>query len=399
MSDDPHTVSSSLEEANLPKKQTMPQQEAPQKKGVLSGLSKLFGRKERVAQPTLTEVQDQDDYPDTPAVEPIEDLDLANSATKNTEVSTDASPPLAASSWWTRLTQGLKKTSSTLTQNLTRVLFQRKLDSETLEELEDALIQADLGLETSAKIISVLKKERFEKEVSVETIKTVLKEEVEKILLPVACPLHISTAHKPFVILTVGVNGSGKTTTLGKLAHKFRQEGHSVLMAAGDTFRAAAIEQLSVWADRTGAKIISRPQGSDAAGLVYDALQTARSEGHDIVLIDTAGRLQNKAHLMAELEKVVRVIKKFDATAPHACLLVLDATVGQNALSQVEIFQKVAGVSGLVMTKLDGTARGGILVALAAKFGIPVHYIGVGENIEDLEPFTAAQFAQAIVLE
>jgi fused signal recognition particle receptor len=212
----------------------------------------------------------------------------------------------------------------------------------------------------------------------------------------VARPLVIDTTKKPFVILMIGVNGAGKTTTIGKLTQKFRAQGHSVMLAAGDTFRAAAIEQLRVWGERTGAPVVARAQGSDAAGLAYDALQAARDAGTDILLIDTAGRLQNKTGLMAELEKVIRVIQKLDEAAPHAVLLVLDATVGQNALSQVEIFQKVAGVTGLVMTKLDGTARGGILVALSAKFGLPVHFIGVGEGVDDLEPFAARDFARAI---
>jgi fused signal recognition particle receptor len=216
------------------------------------------------------------------------------------------------------------------------------------------------------------------------------------VLAPVAQPLLIDAAKKPFVILMVGVNGSGKTTTIGKLAAKFRAEGRSVMIAAGDTFRAAAIEQLQIWAERTGAGFLSREQGADAAGLAYDALAKAREEGRDILLIDTAGRLQNKQGLMDELAKIVRVIRKMDPEAPHATLLVLDATVGQNAVSQVEIFRQVAGVTGLVMTKLDGTARGGILVALAAKFGLPVHFIGVGEGIDDLEPFAARDFARAI---
>jgi fused signal recognition particle receptor len=216
------------------------------------------------------------------------------------------------------------------------------------------------------------------------------------VLGPVAKPLVVDAAHKPFVILMVGVNGSGKTTTIGKLAAKFRAEGKSVMLAAGDTFRAAAIEQLKVWGERTGATVIARDQGADAAGLAFDALQQARSENTDILMIDTAGRLQNRAELMAELEKTVRVIKKLEPSAPHAVLLTLDATVGQNALSQVDIFGKIAGVTGLVMTKLDGTARGGILVALAEKFGLPVHFIGVGESVEDLETFTADEFARAI---
>jgi len=223
----------------------------------------------------------------------------------------------------------------------------------------------------------------------------VLAGEIEKVLAGVAKPLEITT--RPFVILVAGVNGSGKTTTIGKLAAKFRAEGKTVMLVAGDTFRAAAIDQLKIWAERTGASVMAREQGSDAAGLAFDALGAAKTQGVDVVLVDTAGRLQNRAELMSELEKMVRVMRKVDPTAPHAVLLVLDATVGQNALNQVEIFGKIAGVTGLVMTKLDGTARGGILVAIAARFGLPVHFIGVGEGVEDLVPFTARDFARAIV--
>ena len=239
-------------------------------------------------------------------------------------------------------------------------------------------------------------KGRYEKGISPDEVRTILATEIERALEPVAMPITIDSAKKPYVILTVGVNGAGKTTTIGKLSLKFKAEGRSVMLAAGDTFRAAAIEQLRVWGERTGTPVISRAQGSDAAGLAFDAFKEARENGTDVLLIDTAGRLQNKAGLMAELEKIVRVIRKLDPEAPHATLLVLDATVGQNALSQVELFSQAAPVSGLVMTKLDGTARGGILVALAAKFGLPVHFIGVGEGVEDLEPFAARDFARAI---
>jgi len=236
---------------------------------------------------------------------------------------------------------------------------------------------------------------RYDKSITPEEVKAVVAAEVEKVLTPVAKPLVIG-AEKPFVVLVVGVNGSGKTTTIGKLAARLRDEGRSVMLAAGDTFRAAAIDQLSVWGGRSGAPVIARAPGADAAGLAFDALTEARGEAIDVLLIDTAGRLQNKAVLMEELEKIVRVMKKVDPTAPHAVLLVLDATVGQNALSQVEVFRDIAGVTGLVMTKLDGTARGGILVAVAAKFGLPVHFIGVGEGIDDLAPFSAKDFACAI---
>lgn len=258
------------------------------------------------------------------------------------------------------------------------------------------LIRADLGTTVSARIIESLRKGRFEKDIEVEEVRAILAREIEAVLRPVAHPLVIKADHKPFVIVMAGVNGAGKTTTIGKLTAKFRQEGRSVLLAAGDTFRAAAIEQLQVWGQRTGAEVMSRPQGADAAGLAFDAVTQARQQGTDIVMIDTAGRLQNRTELMAELEKIIRVIKKVDETAPHAVLLVLDATVGQNALSQVDLFKKAAGVTGLVMTKLDGTARGGILVALAEAQGLPVHFIGVGEGIDDLEPFAAEDFAKAI---
>ena len=240
-----------------------------------------------------------------------------------------------------------------------------------------------------------LGKGRYDKAISSDEVKTVLADEVEKILLPVAKPLTIAGA-KPFVLLVIGVNGSGKTTTIGKLAARFAAEGRKVMLAAGDTFRAAAIEQLKIWGTRTGAKVVAREQGSDAAGLAFDALTAAKADGADVLIIDTAGRLQNRTELMDELEKVVRVIKKVDASAPHGVLLVLDATVGQNALSQVEVFLKVAGVTGLVMTKLDGTARGGILVAIAQRFALPIHFIGVGEGVDDLAPFQARDFARAI---
>jgi fused signal recognition particle receptor len=306
------------------------------------------------------------------------------------------SKPDPARGWWQRLTEGMRRTSSSLSESVTGLFTKRRLDAATLEELEDALVQADLGVPTAMRITEAISSGRYNKEISPQEVKTSLAGEVEKTLQPVAQPLTVDRLHKPYVILMVGVNGAGKTTTIGKLSQKFRQQGLKVMLAAGDTFRAAAIEQLKVWGERVGAPVLSRAQGADAAGLAYDALQEARANGSDVLLIDTAGRLQNKAGLMAELEKIVRVVKKFDPSAPHATLLVLDATVGQNAISQVELFQKAAGVTGLVMTKLDGTARGGILVALAEKFRLPVHFIGVGEGVEDLEPFTARDFAKAI---
>jgi fused signal recognition particle receptor len=265
-----------------------------------------------------------------------------------------------------------------------------------LEDLEDVLVRADLGVAAAARISEVVGRGRYDREIDPREVRAVLADEVERTLVPVAQPLKIDFAKKPFVILVVGVNGSGKTTTIGKIASKYRSQGRSVLLAAGDTFRAAAIEQLRIWGTRIGANVIAREQGADAAGLAFDAVKAAQAEGADLLLIDTAGRLQNRTELMSELEKIVRVVKKIDADAPHAVLLVLDATVGQNALSQVEIFARVAGVTGLVMTKLDGTARGGILVAIAEKYKMPVHFIGVGEGADDLEPFAARDFARAI---
>ena len=298
-------------------------------------------------------------------------------------------------SWWQRLSGGLRRTSASIGGAVADLVVKRKLDQAMLDDIEEVLIRADLGVDSAANIAAAVGEGRYDKSISPEEVKAVVAAEVEKVLAPVAKPLVIG-AEKPFVVLVVGVNGSGKTTTIGKLAARLRDEGRSVMLAAGDTFRAAAIDQLSVWGGRSGAPVIARAPGADAAGLAFDALTEARGEAIDVLLIDTAGRLQNKAVLMEELEKIVRVMKKVDPTAPHAVLLVLDATVGQNALSQVEVFRDIAGVTGLVMTKLDGTARGGILVAVAAKFGLPVHFIGVGEGIEDLAPFSAKDFARAI---
>jgi fused signal recognition particle receptor len=303
----------------------------------------------------------------------------------------------ATGNWWQRLTGGLKRSSSALGAPIVDLLTKRKLDSATIAELEDVLIRADLGIDVAARVALALGDARYAAEISPDEVKAVVATEVEKSLAAVALPLAIDEATKPFVILVVGVNGSGKTTTIGKLAAKFHAEGRAVMLAAGDTFRAAAIDQLKIWAERTGAAFIAREAGSDAAGLVFDAVVAAKQRGIDVLLVDTAGRLQNRTELMDELHKIVRVIKKVDASAPHAVLLVLDATVGQNALSQVEIFQKTAGITGLAMTKLDGTARGGILVAIAEKFNVPVHFIGVGEGVDDLAPFSARDFARAIV--
>jgi fused signal recognition particle receptor len=303
----------------------------------------------------------------------------------------------AGEKWWQRLTAGLKRSSSSLSGAIAHVVAKRQLDAATVDEIEDELIRADLGSETAGRIATELRYGRFSSAITADEIKAVVAAEVEKALAGVAQPLVIDTAKKPFVILVAGVNGSGKTTTIGKLAAKLRAEGRTVMLAAGDTFRAAAIEQLKIWAQRTGADFMARKAGADAAGLAFDAVAAAKERGIDVLLVDTAGRLQIRTELMGELQKIVRVIKKVDDSAPHAVLLVLDATVGQNALSQVDIFKKAVGVTGLAMTKLDGTARGGILVAIAAKFPVPVHYIGVGEGVDDLAPFSARDFARAMV--
>jgi fused signal recognition particle receptor len=302
----------------------------------------------------------------------------------------------ASGNWWQRLSGGLKRTSSALGSAITDLVSKRPLDAATLDALEDLLIRADLGVDSAARIAAALGQGRYDQTISPDEVKGVLAAEIEKVLEPVAKPLAIDAAKKPFVILVAGVNGSGKTTTIGKLAAKFRADGHAVMLAAADTFRAAAIDQLRIWGERTRSPVFAREPGSDAAGVVFDAIGAAKGQGADVLLVDTAGRLQNRTELMNELEKIVRVMRKVDASAPHAVLLVLDATVGQNALSQVELFRKAVGVTGLAMTKLDGTARGGILVAIAAKFGLPVHFIGVGEGVNDLAPFSARDFARAI---
>ena len=297
--------------------------------------------------------------------------------------------------WWRRLGGGLKRTSASIGDALTGLVVKRKLDQAMLDEIEEALIRADLGLDCAARIAAAVGEGRYDKSITPEEVKEVLAREVEKALAPVEKPLSMENA-RPFVVLVIGVNGSGKTTTIGKLAAQARAQGRSVMLAAGDTFRAAAIDQLKIWGARSGAPVMARAPGADAAGLAFDALSKARGEGTDLLLVDTAGRLQNKTVLMDELETMVRVMKKVDPGAPHAVLLVLDATVGQNALAQVEAFREVAGVTGLAMTKLDGTARGGILVALADRYRLPVHFIGVGEGIDDLAPFSAREFARAI---
>ena len=295
-----------------------------------------------------------------------------------------------------RMKEGLTRSTKSLSDGITGIFTKKKLDAATLEELEELLIAADLGLDAAAAVTEAVGRDRYDKEVSPEEIRNILASEIAKVLKPVERPLEIDATKKPFVILMAGVNGAGKTTTIGKIGAKLKAEGKSVMLAAGDTFRAAAVEQLKVWGARIGAPVCSTKVGGDAAGLAYEALARAKEEGTDVLMIDTAGRLQNKADLMAELEKVIRVMRKLDPEAPHAALLVLDATTGQNAVNQVEIFGKVAGITGLVVTKLDGTARGGILVAIAQKFGLPVHMIGVGEGIDDLQTFSAEAYAKAI---
>jgi fused signal recognition particle receptor len=298
--------------------------------------------------------------------------------------------------WFQRLRAGLARSSSQLTGQISALFTKRKLDDETLQDLEDLLIQADLGVETALRVTDTLASERYGKDVSGEDVSRIMAAEIAKVLKPVAKPLQLDLSHKPHVILVVGVNGTGKTTTIGKLAAKLSGAGLKVMVAAGDTFRAAAIEQLKIWADRTKSEFIGTKLGADAAGLAYEAFEQAKAKKCDVLIIDTAGRLQNKAELMAELEKIVRVLGKLDPDAPHTVLQTLDATTGQNALNQVEIFRNVAGVNGLIMTKLDGTARGGILVAISAKHKLPVYFIGVGEGVDDLEPFEAEDFAHAI---
>jgi fused signal recognition particle receptor len=310
--------------------------------------------------------------------------------------STNDHGPSTKQSWWRRLSGGLKRTSASIGDAISNLVSKRKLDAGTIEELEELLIRADLGVDAAAKIAAAVGVGRYDKAIAPEEVKAILATEVEKLLAPIAQPLRLDAAAKPFVIVVVGVNGSGKTTTIGKLAAKLASEGHKVMLAAGDTFRAAAIDQLKIWGERSASAVVAGAPGSDAASLAFDALTDARARKADVLIVDTAGRLQNKAELMSELEKIVRVMKKVDPTAPHSVLLVLDATVGQNALSQVEQFSKIAGVTGLVMTKLDGTARGGILVAIATKYPLPVHFIGVGEGVDDLAPFAARDFARAI---
>jgi fused signal recognition particle receptor len=336
---------------------------------------------------------------DPPSEEPpIREPDAPPSIPEPPGPDTPPEMPVAARpGWFQRLRQGLGRSSGRLKDGIAGIFTRRKLDQESLDELEELLITADLGVETAAHLVQDLSRTRFGKEVTDREVRGALADSVSGILAPVARPLIIDRAHRPEVILVSGVNGTGKTTTIGKLAQQFRQDGRSVMLAAGDTFRAAAIQQLKVWGERTGAPVVAGNEGADAAGLAFDALKDARAAGVDVLLIDTAGRLHNKQALMDELAKVVRVLKKLDPTAPHQTLLVLDATVGQNAHSQVEIFKSMVDITGLVVTKLDGTARGGVVVALAKRFGLPVHAVGVGEGLDDLRPFEAKAFADALL--
>jgi fused signal recognition particle receptor len=300
-------------------------------------------------------------------------------------------------SWLGRLRAGLGRSSDKLAQGITGIFTGRRPDATTLEELEELLIAADLGPTVAAQLAAALGKRRFDKDGGPDAIRAALAEDIAAILAPVAKPLAIDRGHRPHVVLVVGVNGSGKTTTIGKLGKAFADDGRKVMLAAGDTFRAAAVEQLQIWGQRIGAPVVARATGADAAGLAFDALEEARRAGSDVLLIDTAGRLQNKTDLMAELQKVIRVLKKLDPSAPHDTLLVLDATTGQNAHSQVEVFRQMTEVTGLVVTKLDGSARGGVIVGLAGRFGLPIHAVGVGEQADDLRPFDAREFARALV--
>ena len=325
----------------------------------------------------------------------VEDTPLPIEEVEAPAIMEQAEEPEQPRGWFARLTEGLSKSSRSITGSISSIFTKRKLDKGTLQDLEDVLLQADLGLPMAERIVKAVATGRYDKEIDPEEVKRILADEIAKVLKPVEVPFNFGN-QKPFIVLVVGVNGAGKTTTIGKLGAIARREGYSVMFAACDTFRAAAIEQLTVWGGRIGATVMSRPTGADASGLAFDAMKQARDEATDILFIDTAGRLQNKQYLMDELDKIVRVIKKQDESAPHAVLLVLDATTGQNAMAQAEIFSQVAGVTGLIMTKLDGTARGGILVAIAEKYKLPVHAIGVGESIDDLQPFDAEGFARAI---
>jgi len=363
---------------------------------------------EPVAEPEQVEVAKAAEVSEAPVVEEIVEpapqpepvkpkkVKVAKAVEEHQDEAPIEAAPEPKLSWFERLRRGLLRSSNSLSDSISGIFTKRKLDEDTLQDLEDVLIQADLGLETAMRVTDALSSGRYGKDVTGEEVRNIMSAEIEKVLGPVAKPLELDLSHKPHVILVVGVNGTGKTTTIGKLAAKLTAGGLKVMLAAGDTFRAAAIEQLHIWGERTGSPVVSSKLGADAAGLAYDAWQQAKDAGSDVLIIDTAGRLQNKAELMDELAKIVRVLGKHDPEAPHTVLQTLDATTGQNALNQVEIFKNIAGVNGLVMTKLDGTARGGILVAISAKHKLPIYFIGVGEGVDDLEPFAANDFARAI---
>jgi fused signal recognition particle receptor len=304
---------------------------------------------------------------------------------------------MAVGDFFSRLKEGLSRSTQKLSSGISAVFTKRRLDDEALEELEELLISADLGTEVARKVIAAFRRSRFGKEVTDDEIKEALAEEIAAILTPVARPLELDPAHRPHVVLVVGVNGTGKTTTIGKLAQSYRDDGKRAVMAAGDTFRAAAVEQLQIWGERTNTPVVAGGPNADSAGLAFDALSRAKADNADVLLIDTAGRLHNKAALMDELAKIIRVLRKQDETAPHTVLLVLDATTCQNAIQQVKVFKEMVAVTGLVVTKLDGSARGGIVVALAETFGLPVHAVGVGEKAGDLRPFDAGDFARGLV--
>lgn len=363
---------------------------------------------EPIAKPEQVEVAKAPEVSEAPVVEEIVEpapqpeaakpkkVKVAKAVEEHQEEAPVEAAPEPKLSWFERLRRGLLRSSNSLSDSISGIFTKRKLDEDTLQDLEDVLIQADLGLETAMRVTDALSSGRYGKDVTGEEVRNIMGAEIEKVLGPVAKPLELDLSHKPHVILVVGVNGTGKTTTIGKLAAKLTAGGLKVMLAAGDTFRAAAIEQLHIWGERTGSPVVSSKLGADAAGLAYDAWKQAKDAGSDVLIIDTAGRLQNKAELMDELAKIVRVLGKHDPEAPHTVLQTLDATTGQNALNQVEIFKNIAGVNGLVMTKLDGTARGGILVAISAKHKLPIYFIGVGEGVDDLEPFAAKDFARAI---
>lgn len=382
--------------------------EAPVPEPIVAPVVAPVVEPEPVAEPEQVEVAKAPEVSEAPVVEEIVEpasppeaakpkkVKVAKAVEEHQEEAPVEAAPEPKLSWFERLRRGLLRSSNSLSDSISGIFTKRKLDEDTLQDLEDVLIQADLGLETAMRVTDALSSGRYGKDVTGEEVRNIMGAEIEKVLGPVAKPLELDLSHKPHVILVVGVNGTGKTTTIGKLAAKLTAGGLKVMLAAGDTFRAAAIEQLHIWGERTGSPVVSSKLGADAAGLAYDAWKQAKDAGSDVLIIDTAGRLQNKAELMDELAKIVRVLGKHDPEAPHTVLQTLDATTGQNALNQVEIFKNIAGVNGLVMTKLDGTARGGILVAISAKHKLPIYFIGVGEGVDDLEPFAAKDFARAI---